>query len=431
MAAAVAARHAGSSVVVIDEYAAPGGQIWRRRFDEVDAAAPRSLPPEGCARVTALRESGAEVLAGRSVWGTPEPGVLMLTGPGPARVRAKAIVLCTGAYDRPIAFPGWTLPGVLTAGGAQALLKGDLVVAGRRVVVAGTGPFLLPVAAGLADAGADVLGVHEANGRFGLAGHPLLAAGKAGEALGYGVRLARHRIPYHGRQAVIAAHGDTALTHVTVARLDAGWRPITTRTVECDTLAYGYGFVPQLDLPVQLGCATRHDVDGSPVVAVDAGLRTSVPGVYAAGESTGVGGAVLAEVEGRIAGRAAAADLGRRVPPDPALSRRRDRLAAFARALQSAYPVRPGWMRWLRDDTLICRCEEVPLSAVREAQELGAVDARSVKLLARPGMGWCQGRICGYAVACLAGEDPAAPRRPIAQPIRLGDLAASTRPPSD
>jgi thioredoxin reductase len=439
VAGALTASLAGLSVVLVDAGARPGGQYFRHPPEGFHAEDPGALH-HGLGRFMRQWDTlrgRADVLLRHRVWAVERADeaivVRCLEGDReerPRTVTARRLLIATGAHDRPVPFPGWDLPGVLTAGGAQALLKGDLVVAGRRVVVAGTGPFLLPVAAGLADAGADVLGVHEANGRFGLAGHPLLAAGKAGEALGYGVRLARHRIPYHGRQAVIAAHGDTALTHVTVARLDSGWRPIATRTVECDTLAYGYGFVPQLDLPVQLGCATRNDVDGSPVVAVDAGLRTSVPGVYAAGESTGVGGAVLAEVEGRIAGRAAAADLGRRVPPDPALSRRRDRLAAFARALQSAYPIQPGWLRWLRDDTLICRCEEVPLSAVREAQELGATDARSIKLLARPGMGWCQGRMCGYAVACLAGEDPAAPRRPIAQPIRLGDLAASTRPPS-
>ncbi|AWS42441.1 NAD(P)/FAD-dependent oxidoreductase [Streptosporangium sp. 'caverna'] len=443
VAGALTASLAGLSVVLVDAGARPGGQYFRQPPEGFHAENPGALHHGlgGFMRQWDTLRGRADILLHHRVWAVERSDEAMtvrcLEGDReerPRTVTARRLLIATGAHDRPVPFPGWDLPGVLTAGGAQALLKGDLVVAGRRVVVAGTGPFLLPVAAGLADAGADVLGIHEANGRFGLAGHPLLAAGKAGEALGYGARLARHRVPYHGRQAVIAAHGDpggTALTHVTVARLDSGWRPIATRTVECDTLAYGYGFVPQLDLPVQLGCVTRHDIDGSPVVAVDAGLRTSVPGVYAAGESTGVGGAVLAEVEGRIAGRAAAADLGRRVPPDPALSRRRDRLAAFARALQSAYPVRPGWMGWLRDDTLICRCEEVPLSAVREAQELGAVDARSVKLLARPGMGWCQGRICGYAVACLAGEDPAAPRRPIAQPIRLGDLAASTRPPSD
>jgi thioredoxin reductase len=439
VAGALTASLAGLSVVLVDAGARPGGQYFRHPSEGFHAEDPGALH-HGLGRFMRQWDTlrgRADVLLRHRVWAVERAEEAMVVRclegdreERPRTVTARRLLIATGAHDRPLPFPGWDLPGVLTAGGAQALLKGDLVVAGRRVVVAGTGPFLLPVAAGLADAGADVLGVHEANGRFGLAGHPLLAAGKAGEALGYGVRLARHRIPYHGRQAVIAAHGDTALTHVTVARLDSDWRPITTRTVECDTLAYGYGFVPQLDLPVQLGCATRNDVDGSPVVAVDAGLRTSVPGVYAAGESTGVGGAVLAEVEGRLAGRAAAADLGRRMPPDPALSRRRDRLAAFARALQSAYPLRPGWQRWLRDDTLICRCEEVPLSAVREAQELGATDARSVKLLARPGMGWCQGRMCGYAVACLAGENPAAPRRPIAQPIRLGDLAASTRPPS-
>ncbi|MBB2915221.1 thioredoxin reductase [Streptosporangium becharense] len=438
VAGALTASLAGLGVVLVDGAARPGGQYFRRPADGFRAERAGVLH-HGLDRFTrqweALRER-ADVLLRHRVWAVERAGetfVVRCLGDReerPRTVTARRLLVATGAHDRPVPFPGWDLPGVLTAGGAQALLKGELVLAGRRVVVAGTGPFLLPVAAGLAAAGAEVAGVHEANGRFGLAAHPLLAAGKAAEALGYAATLARHRIPYRGREAVVAAHGTTALTHVTVARLDRNWRPVSTRTVACDTLAYGYGFVPQLDLPVQLGCAIRHDADGSPVVTVDAGMRTSVPGVYAAGETTGVGGAVLAEVEGRVAGRAAAADLGRRVPPDPALSRRRDVLAAFARALHGAYPVRPGWQDWLRDDTLVCRCEEVPLSAVREAQAMGATDARSVKLLARPGMGWCQGRMCGYAVACLTGETPGAPRRPIAQPIRLGDLATSARPPS-
>ncbi|WP_433238660.1 FAD-dependent oxidoreductase [Streptosporangium sp. CA-135522] len=438
VAGALTASLAGLDVVVIDAAARPGGQYFRHLPEGFNAEAPGALH-HGLDRFTrqwrTLRDR-AEVLLGHKVWAVEHADgtvtVRCLEGDReerPRTVTARRLLIATGAHDRPLPFPGWDLPGVLTAGGAQALLKGNLVVAGQKVVVAGTGPFLLPVAAGLAQAGAQVRGVYEANGRFGLARHPLLAAGKAGEALGYGASLARHRVPYHGRQAVIEAHGDDALTHVTVARLDDDWRPLSVRTVECDTLAYGYGFVPQVELPVQLGCATHAGADGAPVVTVDAGLRTSVSGVYAAGEPTGVGGAVLAEVEGRIAGRSVAADLGRRIPPLPRLSRRRDRLAAFAQALLEAYPVRPGWQEWLREDTLVCRCEEVPLSAVREALDLGATDARSIKLLARPGMGWCQGRICGYAVACLAGEDPTAPRRPIAQPVRLGDLAASTQTP--
>ncbi|GAA3429230.1 NAD(P)/FAD-dependent oxidoreductase [Streptosporangium nondiastaticum] len=477
VAGALEASLAGLDVVVIDAASRPGGQYHRHLPDSFHALRPGALHHglERFMRQWEALRSRAEILLGHRVWAVERTGgdaaggtagvaadgavngpvndaagtvgdtdgdtvdgtagatvtVRCLAGDReerPRAVRARALLIATGAHDRPLPFPGWDLPGVLTAGGAQALLKGSLVVAGRRVVVSGTGPFLLPVAAGLARAGADVRGVYEAGGRFGLARHPLLAAGKAAEAAGYAAVLARHRVPYRGRHAVVAAHGEDTLTHVTVARLDADWRPVATRTVECDTLACGYGFVPQLELPVQLGCATRRDADGTPVVAVDAGRRTSVPGVYAAGETTGVGGAELAEAEGRLAGRTVAADRGRRVPPLPALARRVDRLAAFARALHEAYPVRPGWRDWLRDDTLVCRCEEVPLSAVREARSLGATDARSVKLLARPGMGWCQGRMCGYAVACLAGEDPAAPRRPIAQPVRLGDLAGLEHP---
>ncbi|MEV7008972.1 FAD/NAD(P)-binding oxidoreductase [Streptosporangium sp. NPDC051022] len=449
VAGALSAALAGLDVVLVDGASRPGGQYFRHLPEGFGARRPGALH-HGLDRFLRQWEALGEratVLLGHRVWAVERAGeragrrdggregtvtVRCLAGDREERPRtvvARALLIATGAHDRPLPFPGWDLPGVLTAGGAQALLKGDLVVAGREIVVAGTGPFLLPVAAGLAEAGARVRGVYEANGRFGLARHPLLAARKTAEALGYGVSLARHRVPYHGRHAVIEAHGEDRLTHVTVARLDAEWRPLATRTVECDTLACGYGFVPQLELAVQLGCETRRGADGVPVAAVDAGQRTSVPGVYAAGETTGVGGAGLAEAEGRLAGRTAAADLGRRVPPAPVLSRRVDRLSAFARALHRAYPVRPGWQGWLRRDTLICRCEEVPLSAVQQALELGATDARAVKLLARTGMGWCQGRMCAHAVACLAGGDPEAPRRPIAQPIRLGDLATLTEPP--
>ena len=162
IAAAVAARRAGASVALIDEYAAPGGQIWRRRFDASDT---RSLPVQARRRIADFEASGAMLLAGRSVWGVPEPGVLLLTGGAPARVRARAVVLATGAYDRPVAFPGWTLPGAMTAGGAQALAKGQGVLPGKRVLLAGAGPFLLPVAAQLQAGGAEIVAVAEATRR--------------------------------------------------------------------------------------------------------------------------------------------------------------------------------------------------------------------------------------------------------------------------
>ncbi|HEX4811359.1 MAG TPA: FAD/NAD(P)-binding oxidoreductase [Nonomuraea sp.] len=357
-------------------------------------------------------------------------------------VRGRRLLIATGAYDRSLPFPGWDLPGVLTAGGAQALLKGNGVVAGRRIVVSGTGPFLLPVAAGLAEAGARVLGVYEANGGLGLVRHPLLALARAGEAAGYALTLARHRVPYLTRQAVVAAYGEHEVEAVTVARLDRRWNVLATRTIDCDTVAVGYGFVPQIELGVDLGCDVGHDLDGTPVLKVDHAQRTTVPAVWAAGEPTGVGGWRLAEVEGRLAARSIIAATHGAVTPAPGtaparsappaggagagvLGRRRKRWRAFAAALSRAYPVKPGWQGWLRDDTVVCRCEEVPLARVREAQRLGATDARSIKLLARPGMGWCQGRVCGYAVSCLAGETPhPPPRRPVAQPVTLGALSS-------
>lgn len=421
VAAALEASLAGLRVALLDAAPRLGGQYFRHLPDSFHATREGALH-HGLDRF--LRQSQAldgrvDLLLGHRVWAV-EAGfaVHALRGDreeAPVTVHATRLLIATGAHDRPLPFPGWDLPGVLTPGGAQALLKGNLVAAGERILVAGTGPFLLPVAAGLASR---VVGVYEANGGLGLARHPVLAAGKSGEALGYGFALARHRVPYRTRHAVVAAHGEDRLTHVTVAKLDPEWKVLSTHTVECDTLAVGYGFVPQLDLLTQLGCATEHDADGSAIVTVDAAQQTSVPGVYAAGEPTGVGGSALAETEGRIAGLAIGG--GGAVPG--LLLRRRARLRRFARALHEAYPVRPGWQSWLADDTLICRCEEVPVSRIREAAALGATDARSIKLLARPGMGWCQGRMCGYAVSCLVGEEPQAPRRPIAQPITLGSL---------
>ncbi|MEV4218213.1 NAD(P)/FAD-dependent oxidoreductase [Nonomuraea sp. NPDC049725] len=431
VAGALSAAQHGLRVALLDSGARLGGQYFRH-----PAAPPNPGTPgfDGFARRARALAERADVLLGHQVWSvTREPdGDLtahcVTTSDGaerPVDVRGRRLLIATGAHDRPLPFPGWDLPGVLTAGGAQALLKGNGVVAGQRVVVAGTGPFLLPVAAGLAGAGARVLGVHEASAGLGLARHPVLALGKAGEAASYALTLARHRVPYRPRTAVIAAHGRDRLEAVTVARLGRAWNVLSARRVACDTLATGYGFTPQIDLGVQLGCATRHDADGSPVLAVDGRQATGVPGVWAAGEPTGVGGWRLAELEGRLAGLAAA---GRALPVQ--LVRRRDSLRAFARALLAAYPVKDGWQGWLRDDTLVCRCEEVPLARLREAQDLGATDARSVKLLARPGMGWCQGRICGYPVACLTGERPAPPRRPVAQPITLAALAEAAEPPT-
>ncbi len=202
----------------------------------------------------------------------------------------------------------------------------------------------------------------------------------------------------------------------------------------CDAVAVGYGFTANVDLGLSLGCATRMSTDGGLAIATDADGRTSVTGVFAAGEITGVGGAELSVAEGELAGDAVAREVG----PQAALSRRdivglrrrAGRLRAFADVMHEVHAVPAGWPSRLSDGTIVCRCEEVPYGRIADAvTELGATDARSVKLLARPGMGWCQGRVCGYATAALtadlcgravAHDDLVAlAQRPFSAPVRL------------
>src|SRR4051794_32956399 len=308
MAAAVAARAGGASVVLVDEYAAPGGQIWRRAFSEIGDVAPSSLPRDGRELCRRLASSGATVLAGTSVWAaTPPAGphdgagprhVLLATGPDgeTGRILARSLVLATGAYDRPLAFPGWTLPGVMTAGAAQALAKGQGVIPGRRVLLAGAGPFLLPVAAQLEACGAEVVAVAEATRRRDwlraggrMSAHP----GRLLDYLRYRTRVRR----IEWGHVIVRAKGEGRVRTATIAEAGPDWAPSgAERSFEVDVVCTAYGFLPSVDLARALGCALDGDA-----VAHDDDMATSVPGVFVAGEAAGIGGADLAQVEGELA----------------------------------------------------------------------------------------------------------------------------------
>lgn len=446
LAAAVTAADRGLSVTLLDAGERPGGQFHRHAAGEAhpDTRHGRRHYAPRARRLEAHRRTGrVRYLPAHHVWTVvphPGPGAAAWTlhavaGPDetPATVHARAVLLATGAYERQLPFPGWTLPGVLGAGGAQALLKSGPVLPGGRVIVAGSGPLLLAVAGSLAAAGVRVPAVVEAADYTAYArALPALLRNpaKLTEGTLHGGALLRHTTRLLTRHAVTAAHGTTRVEAVTVTRLDRDWRPVpgTARRVPCDVLAVGHGLVPQLELATGLGCATRRTPDDTPALVVDADQATTVPGVWAAGETAGVGGADLALTEGEIAADAIAHAL-RGTPRDPrrtaALARRRARQRAFADAMAAAHRPGPGWTAWLDDTTEVCRCEEVTAGRVREAvTEYGAHDTRTVKLLTRAGMGWCQGRMCGQAVARLAGEPPPPDRRPLSCPVPLGHLAA-------
>ncbi|MGA0945645.1 MAG: FAD-dependent oxidoreductase, partial [Candidatus Nanopelagicales bacterium] len=348
---------------------------------------------------------------------------------------AHAVVVATGAFDRQLPFPGWALPGVMSGGAAQALVKGSGVLPGQRIAIAGTGPFLLAVAATVLDAGGNVAAVIEANDPISIARRvrsTLPVISKSGELAGYLATLARHRVPYLRRHRVTRAHGADHLESITVSKVDADWcaLPGTEREIEIDALAIGYGFTAQTDV---LGAARFvRGADGGIAVAVDDRQETSVRGLFAAGETTGVGGVDLAAYEGLLAGAAAAEHCGMApaltVRAETQVRRRVGDLRRFADTLHATFPVREGWRDDVDDATLVCRCEEVSAQQVRDAVRMGATDARSVKLITRAGMGWCQGRVCGPIVDGLCGFDDlaslvGAATRPVAAPVPLGALA--------
>ncbi|MCQ4041175.1 FAD-dependent oxidoreductase [Streptantibioticus rubrisoli] len=452
LAGAVTASELGLRVCLLDGSGQVGGQFFRHPAPALGALRPQALHhdwPAFAALRQRLEASDTRRLLGHQVWTVTRGSgelwtVHALSGVDggaerPVRVHARAVLLATGAYERQLPFPGWTLPGVVAAGGAQAMLKSGLALPGKRIVVAGSGPLLLAVASSLAAAGAQVPAIVEASGYLRYVTHARALVANPRKVLQgavHGASLLRHRVRPHSRSAVTAAHGTDRVEAVTVSRLDQDWRPVpgTGRRISCDALAVGHGLVPQIELATGLGCATRRTPDGTHALVLDGRQETSVPGVWAAGETGGVGGWELARVEGELAGRAVAFRL-RGVLVDPArvreLRRRRDRMRAFADAMAVAHAPRPGWTHWLDDDTDVCRCEEVTARRVREAAaELGARDARTVKLLTRAGMGWCQGRMCAAAVACLAagggdeGVPPSPERRPLAVPVPLGLLGS-------
>ncbi|MFB7947802.1 NAD(P)/FAD-dependent oxidoreductase [Kitasatospora phosalacinea] len=447
LAAADAAAGLGLRVALVDAGSRPGGQYYRHPAPGLGAARPEKLH-HGWAAFARLRARLAasplvDHLPGHHVWaaeaGVPGDGerpwrLHATRGPGAgdrATVLARAVLLATGAYERHLPFPGWTLPGVVTAGGAQAMLKSSLVLPGRRIVVSGSGPLLLAAASSLVSAGAKVPAIVEATSYLGYArGLPVLAGNpaKLAEGASHGAALLRHGVRLRRSSAVVEAHGTDRVTAVTVARLDARWKPVpgSERRIACDALAIGHGLVPQIELATELGARTVTGPDGAAALAVDTEQRTSVPGLWAAGETCGVGGADLALAEGVLAAHAVA---GRPAPARETATRRRRR--AFAALMAAAHAPGPDWTGWVTDDTDVCRCEEVPAGEIRAAvEELGAGDARTVKLLTRAGMGWCQGRMCGPAVACLSGDAGAGrpDGRPLSCPVPLAQLAQPVGP---
>lgn len=448
LAAAVAALERGVSVTLLDDNPTPGGQYFRQAPPALARAAHAPHDAEHAradALFRALEHPRLRYLAGAVVWDAPVPGVLAFArGTDSGRVHARATIIAAGAVERAVPFPGWTLPGVVTAGGVQNLIKGQRLLPGRRFLVVGNGPLLLVAAQSILRAGGTVVEVVEAGApaRAWRALPGLLAAPRIlRRGLGYRAALWRAGVPMRSGETIVEARGgDDGVSEALVAPIDARGRldRSRTRTLALDTIVAGFGLTPSVELTRLLGCRHRWDARrGGFVPERSEELETSVPGVFAVGDGAGIGGAEVALAEGRLAGRLAAGRLqdGRVSGDERSLRMRLARLHRVRDAITALWAPPASFLDLLTADTIVCRCEEVT------ARDLGTVvedGMEPVKATTRVTMGRCQGRNCLATVAALVararGVSPAdlePPRaRPPARPILLGDLLHEPLPPA-
>jgi D-hydroxyproline dehydrogenase subunit alpha len=404
LAAAVCASECGRQAGIVDDNPGLGGQIWRGQLSKTSGAAANW--------VDRLRVSGVEALSSTRVFHQAEPGILQAESAGKLyELSYEKLVLATGARERFLPFPGWTVPNVMGAGGLQALVKSGLPIAGKRVVVAGSGPLLLAAAAYLREHGAEIPIICEQASWTSLV-HFGIALLRQPQKIrqGFSLRKQLSGVPFAVSSWPTCAEGKEKLEAIVIQRNHKSER------IACDYLACGFHLLPNIELPALLGCRIA---DGC--VKVDDIQQTSVPGIFCAGEPTGIGGLELALVEGQIAGLAAAGQIDRA----KGLSTERNKLNKFAQILEHTFRLRSELKSLPRPETIVCRCEDITYSRLQQHTSW-----RAAKLQTRCGMGPCQGRVCGPATELLFDWHPDSVRPPIF-PTPFENLAAMAGQPAE
>lgn len=438
MAAAVRLSRMGLTVMVADEQPAPGGQIWRGVEKNCANGLATALGADyvkGAAAVAAFREASVDYRPLTQVWQIEDGWRLLLTCNGAAEsVESRAVLLATGAQERPVPFPGWTLPGVMTVGAAQILLKTGCLLPEGPIWVAGNGPLPLLYATQALDLGGRMTGYLDTAAAPGVRAFTKLPSalrdiGSLRKGLAWMRQLRRSGCKIVRRVDSLRAEGEERLERVLWTQRGR------TESAATGLLLVHEGVVPQIHATLALGCAHDWNVaQGCLVSRLDDWLETSRRGVFVAGDGGGIGGWAAATASGEIA----ALGIARRLECgiDANAQRRRDGLDAQRRnalapraLLDALYPPR----RWeLSDDTVVCRCEEQTAGTIRAAVRAGAPEPNAVKAATRAGMGPCQGRQCGYTVQSLIAEAQGADVadigyfniRPPLKPVTLGELAS-------
>jgi D-hydroxyproline dehydrogenase subunit alpha len=396
LAAVCVAAENGRHTALVDDTPWLGGQIWRGQQAH-------STNPQAAKWIERFRRSKATLLDQCTILGPGDQRTLLAERPdGLCQIEWERLILATGARELFLPFPGWTLPGNFGPGGLQSLAKHGWPVAGKRIVLAGSGPLLLAVGAGLRKMGGHIVSINEQapfSRLFSFGVGLLRWPDKLAQAMR--LRWSLRGAPFRCGVWPLRGEGDDQLRRIVLTDGRRQW------TEECDFLACGFGLVPNLELPLALGCQLDNGF-----VKVDASQACSVAGVFAAGELTGIGGAEAALVEGEIAGLAASgqADAARRLLP------KRANWRWFRSALAATFALRQELARLAAPETVICRCEDVSFDKMKK---FGGW--RDAKLQTRCGMGSCQGRVCGAAATVLFGWGMESVRPPVL-PARLESL---------
>lgn len=428
IAAAVTAARLELTVALLDEGTSTGGQVLGYAHSDQHAAVPGAIR-RGEELLSDLAGLPVEIHRQSVVWGIDGTCVAYSSPQGSARIEACALIIATGGREFVPAFPGWTLPGVMTLGAGQRLIKRHGVIPGESILLAGTGPLLWTLAATMLEHDARplaildfsrpsrwlpaVLQITSLRDRLRLGWHDLNA-------------IRTHRIRYKFTRERLSAHGQGTLQSVSAGDLD----------LHADVLCVGFGFRPNIELFQLAGCELGFDDSlGGWIPHTGEDLQTTCAGVYAAGECGGIAGAEKALLEGELAALALASALDRRLAPEHAerlrwLRRRRQKELRFGRVFNKVCEPPASFLSAIDHDVILCRCENVRASEVRNAISSGVTSLDGLKNQLRVGQGMCQGRTCGPLIQQTLSEALNLPEarfspfhvRPPAKPVALDQI---------
>jgi NADPH-dependent 2,4-dienoyl-CoA reductase/sulfur reductase-like enzyme len=445
-AAAVLAEYS-LKVLLVDENNQIGGQIWRNPVYKPVGRLRGPQPPGRKMDLSAAvdtNKNNLQIITPACVLGVfPEKHLLLSTSQESVKeIRARRIIFATGAREKVRPFKGWTLPGVMTLGAAQILLKHYGVLASSKILIAGAGPLVYLLSSQILGSGGKVTTVLDRSSSVTMLNAMWVMAGqlpKIGQGLLALGCLIKKRVPIKHRMQVVEVKGNNKLQEVVAAKIapDGAIVQGSQKRYETQLLACGNGFIPNIELPQLAGCDLTYDADkGGWIVKVDTSMETSLGGVFAAGEITGIAGGDKALIEGQLAALSILKQFGKLSSKkhrirQTALLIKRKRCERFGAFLNRQWAIHPREWAGIDDATIICRCEDISMGTIRSWIQEGFTSAPDLKKATRCGMGNCQGRTCApliydilaaYSVAGKQGPHPLSVRTPV-KPIPLGDLA--------